>query len=120
MSKVKVIKSNRRLKAFIFQVGLIGNGFTIYILCSSKKLRTQIINRFLVNQSAIDFTTSFFLLITCNERWVIRIDFTCNERWVTRIDFTCNERWMIPIDFTCNERWVIPIDFTCNGRWVIL
>ena len=55
--------------SIIFQIGILGNGFTIFIMLKSKKMRSQTVNKFLINQSAIDFLASFFLLATCNARY---------------------------------------------------
>ena len=42
--------------------GVIGNGFAIFILSTSNSMRNKVITGYLINQSAIDLTASFFLM----------------------------------------------------------
>ena len=42
--------------------GISGNGFVIFILLSSKDMRQKLVNVLLVNQSAIDFAASVFMI----------------------------------------------------------
>ncbi len=44
-------------------VGIASNSFAIVVLCSDKTMRAKIMNKFLINQSVIDFFGSFFILI---------------------------------------------------------
>ena len=45
-------------------IGCLGNGFVLYVFCSSQKLRKSIVNIYLINQSAIDLIASLMLLAT--------------------------------------------------------
>ena len=47
-------------------IGCLGNGFVLYVFCSSQKLRKSIVNIYLINQSAIDLMASLMLLTTAN------------------------------------------------------
>ena len=45
-------------------IGCLGNGFVLFIFCSSEKLRNSIVNIYLINQSAIDLMASLMLIVT--------------------------------------------------------
>ena len=45
-------------------IGCLGNGFVLYVFCSSQKLRKSIVNIYLINQSAIDLMASLMLIVT--------------------------------------------------------
>ena len=45
-------------------IGCLGNGFVLFIFCSSEKLRKSIVNIYLINQSAIDFMASLMFIVT--------------------------------------------------------
>ena len=45
-------------------IGCLGNGFVLFIFCSSEKLRKSIVNIYLINQSAIDLLASLMLIVT--------------------------------------------------------
>ena len=45
-------------------VGIIGNGFTLIILCSSPRIRNKTVNIFLISQSLLDFLCAVFLIGT--------------------------------------------------------
>lgn len=45
-------------------VGLVGNGFTLMILCSSSTLRRKIFNMFLISQSCLDGISAALLIAT--------------------------------------------------------
>ena len=45
-------------------IGCLGNGFVLFIFCSSEKLRQSIVNIYLINQSAIDLMASLTLIVT--------------------------------------------------------
>ena len=45
-------------------IGCLGNGFVLFIFCSSEKLRKSIVNIYLINQSAIDLLVSLMLIVT--------------------------------------------------------
>ena len=45
-------------------IGCLGNGFVLFIFCSSEKLRQSIVNIYLINQSAIDLMASLMLIVT--------------------------------------------------------
>ena len=47
-------------------VGCAGNGLVLFVFCSSEKLRTSIVNIYLINQSCIDFMASVFLIASSN------------------------------------------------------
>ncbi len=47
-------------------VGILGNVFTIVVICSSKTLRKKTVNMFLINQSAIDFMASLSLVASAH------------------------------------------------------
>ena len=44
-------------------IGIVSNAFAIIVLGYDKKLRSKIMNKFLINQSLIDFWGSFFILV---------------------------------------------------------
>ena len=43
---------------------MIGNGFTLLILCSSAAIRNKTFNMFLISQSALDFICAVILIAT--------------------------------------------------------
>ena len=43
-------------------IGCVGNGLVLFVFCSSERLRTSIVNIYLINQSCIDFVASVFLI----------------------------------------------------------
>ena len=45
-------------------IGCLGNGFVLYVFCSSEKLRQSIVNIYLINQSAIDLMASLMIIVT--------------------------------------------------------
>ena len=45
-------------------IGCLGNGFVLYVFSSSEKLRTSIVNIYLINQSAIDLMASLMIIVT--------------------------------------------------------
>ena len=45
-------------------IGCLGNGFVLFIFCSSEKLRQSIVNIYLINQSAIDLMASLMFMVT--------------------------------------------------------
>ena len=45
-------------------VGVIGNLFTLIILCSSSSIRNKTFNMFLISQSALDFMSALLLIVT--------------------------------------------------------
>ena len=45
-------------------IGCLGNGFVLFIFCSSEKLRQSIVNIYLINQSAIDLMASLMIIVT--------------------------------------------------------
>ena len=45
-------------------IGCLGNGFVLYVFCSSQKLRKSIVNIYLINQSAIDLMASLMFIVT--------------------------------------------------------
>ena len=47
-------------------VGCVGNGLVLFFFCSSEKLRTSIVNIYLINQSCIDFVASIFLIASAD------------------------------------------------------
>ncbi len=48
---------------FIGIMGMIDNGFVVAIMLSSKTMRATLTNILIVNQSVIDFVTSFFVMV---------------------------------------------------------
>ena len=45
-------------------IGCLGNGFVLVIFCTSQKLRSSIVNIYLINQSAIDLMASLMFMVT--------------------------------------------------------
>ena len=45
-------------------IGCLGNGFVLYVFCSSEKLRQSVVNIYLINQSAIDLMASLMIIVT--------------------------------------------------------
>ena len=45
-------------------IGCLGNGFVLYVFCSSQRLRKSIVNIYLINQSAIDLMASLMIMVT--------------------------------------------------------
>nr|XP_054755734.1 G-protein coupled receptor 135-like [Lytechinus pictus] len=52
------------LEALIGFLGVLGNGLVLFVFFKDKSLR-NLINSFIINQSIIDFTTSFVFLLIC-------------------------------------------------------
>ena len=52
------------LVCLLGMVGILGNGFVLVIMLSQKKTRKQITGTLVINQSLVDLTCSFFLVIT--------------------------------------------------------
>ena len=54
----------RHITFTIGGLGLAGNGFVVLVILSGKKMRKQLTNAYIINQSAIDATVSFLLIMT--------------------------------------------------------
>eukprot|EP00057_Strongylocentrotus_purpuratus_P004338 XP_003728505.1 PREDICTED: orexin receptor type 2-like [Strongylocentrotus purpuratus] len=52
------------LEALIGCLGVVGNGMVLFVFFKDKSLR-NLVNSFIINQSLIDFTTSFAFLLIC-------------------------------------------------------
>ncbi len=64
-------------------IGCLGNGFVLFVLCSSKQLRESIVNVYLINQSSLDFCASVMLIAT-----------SPNKGYMTDLSTTTKGRFM--------------------------
>ena len=49
---------------FAGTLGILGNGFTLIVLCSSVTIRNKTVNMFIISQSMLDMICSVILIAT--------------------------------------------------------